>query len=296
MTVRDVVRGTVERLLSIAPRRTSPGDRLILAYHNVVPAGSPACGDRSLHLPVDRFEAQLQCLRAEADVVPLEALLHAGSARARLVAITFDDAYASALALGVAACVSRNMPCTVFVAPALLGRVPTWDTMAQQGQWSESDRHRFLWEQRGLGAPAPAGATANDAGATTERLRIATEAELLAACGQRGVTVGNHTMHHANLGALSTAEAAAELTEAGEWLRVRFPAAAPVVAYPYGIAPRDRAAAVPPAGLTHGLEVSGGWWRAAQAVAPLAVPRWNVPAGLSVPGFVVRVRGWFAGV
>lgn len=287
MTLRDVVRDGVERTLSVAPRRTSPGDRLILAYHNVVPAGSPGCGDRSLHLPVDRFEAQLQCLREETDVVALDELLRAGHSRARLAAITFDDAYASALALGVAACVSRNMPCTVFVAPALLGQVPTWDTMAQQGQWSESDRHRFLWEQRGLGAPALGDAT-------TDNLRIATEPELLAACGQRGVTVGNHTMHHANLGALSTAEAAAELTEAGEWLRARFPAAAPVVAYPYGIAPSDCGAAVPPAGLTHGLEVTGGWWRAGHPVAPLSVPRWNVPAGLSVRGFRVRVRGWFA--
>lgn len=292
MTARDLVRGVlrggVERVLSSAPRRTSPGDRLILAYHNVVPAGSPASGDRSLHLPVDRFAAQLQCLRAEADVVPLEELLHAGSARVRLVAITFDDAYASALTLGVAACVSHNMPCTVFVTPGLLGQVPTWDTMAQQGLWSDSDRHRFLWEQRGLGAPALADAT-------TDTLRIATESELLAACGQRGVTVGNHTMHHANLGALSTAEAAAELAEAGEWLRARFPHVAPVVAYPYGIAPRDRDAALASAGLTHGLEVSGGWWRADHPVAPLAVPRWNVPAGVSVRGFAVRVRGWLTG-
>jgi peptidoglycan/xylan/chitin deacetylase (PgdA/CDA1 family) len=286
MTVRNVARGAVERVLSAAPRRTTAGDRLILAYHNVVPCGAPMRGDRSLHLPVDRFEAQLRCLRQEADVVPLLELLQTNDPRARRVAITFDDAYASALALGVTACVAHGVPCTVFVAPALLGTVPIWDAAAERGQWSVSDRHRFLWEQKGLGKAAETEPAA---------LRIATETELAAAEHAPGVTLGNHTMHHANLGALSTAEACAELAVADAWLRVRFPAATvPVVAYPYGIAPQDAPGAVLTAGLSYGLAVSGGWWLQRQPVTPLSVPRWNVPASLSIRGFQLRLRGWIA--
>ena len=91
------------------PRRTRPGDRLILAYHNVVPAHWAPRGDRSLHLPVDKFEAQLRMIRNEAEIVPLMELLTTSAPNDRCVAITFDDAYASALELGVGACVRERV-------------------------------------------------------------------------------------------------------------------------------------------------------------------------------------------
>jgi len=287
MTLRDLVRGGAERALSVAPRRTAPGDRLILAYHNVVPTKAPARGDRSLHLPLDLFEAQLRCLREEADVVPLMDLLRTPAPRSRLVAITFDDAYASALTLGLTACVAQRLPSTVFVAPALLGSVPVWDVAADHGQWSVADRYQFLWQRRGLGETCETEPAA---------LRIATEAELIEASHTPGITLGNHTMHHANLGALSTAEAQAELIGAATWLRERMPAVTvPVVAFPYGIEPQDATAAASAAGLEYGLAVTGGWWRQGMAITPLAVPRWNVPAGISARGFRLRLRGWLAG-
>lgn len=292
MTLRSMVRGAAERVMCALPRRTRPGDRLILAYHNVVPADWAPRGDRSLHLSIDKFEAQLRMIRNEAEIVPLMDLLTTDAPSDRRVAITFDDAYASALTLGVGACVAADAPCTVFVAPGLLGHVPSWDMLAERGQWSNVERHRFLWEQHGLGAAVSADADVS--ASVTLTLRISSEAELLSACGQMGVTVGNHTMHHMNLGALSTAEAECDLQAAAGWLQERFPSTAPVVAYPYGIPPRDREAAVHSAGLTHGLNVAGGWWHAGRTVSLLAVPRWNVPAGISVSGFRLRLRGWFA--
>jgi peptidoglycan/xylan/chitin deacetylase (PgdA/CDA1 family) len=293
MTLRDTIRSGVERVLSAAPRRTAPGDRLILAYHNVVPSDASRHGDRSLHLPLDEFERQMQCLRDEADVVSLDTLLRASGSRSRLVAITFDDAYASALVLGVSACVSLGFPCTVFVAPALLGQFPHWDVAAERGAWSDHDRHRFLWEHRGLTKLEPVAPALSSA--TSSIMRIATESELLAACHQTGVSVGNHTMRHANLGALSSQHAQAELSEADAWLRDRFPATVPVVAYPYGIAPQDRKTVLSRTGLEYGLQVTGGWWRGGERRETSALPRWNVPAGVSSRGFRLRARGWLTG-
>ena len=48
---------------------------LILAFHNVVPDGSPSVGDASLHLPRSRFSAFLDQLVVHHTVVSLEALM-----------------------------------------------------------------------------------------------------------------------------------------------------------------------------------------------------------------------------
>jgi peptidoglycan/xylan/chitin deacetylase (PgdA/CDA1 family) len=290
MNARGIIRGGAERVLAAAPRRTAPGDRLILAYHNVVPAGSSPVGDRSLHLPVDHFEDQLRVITTEADVVPLMDLLETEQPTARRVAITFDDAYATALTLGVGACVARRLPCTVFVAPSLLGLVPAWDVLAEAGRWSDAERERFLWENHGLGLPD---ASLGNSAGPSDACRIATVAQLRDTCRRPGVTVGNHTLQHANLGALDTEAAGAQLAAAASWLAAEaIGPTVPVVAYPYGIAPKAPAASLTAAALRFGLAVRGGWWRQGGAVDTTAVPRWNVPAGISTRGFAMRLRGW----
>jgi peptidoglycan/xylan/chitin deacetylase (PgdA/CDA1 family) len=273
------------------PRRTRPGDRLILAYHNVVPAEWSPHGDRSLHLSVDRFEDQLRLIRDEAEIVSLMELLTTDAPRKPRVAITFDDAYASALALGVSACVSAAVPCTVFVAPGILDTVPLWDRAADAGRWSVADRRNFLWNQHGSAetslptsrAPMPSG---------NSQLRIANAGELRAAAMLGGVTLGNHTMSHGNLGAMTAVEISSELSAADVWLRAFAPdKLLPIVAYPFGIAPVDPRAAVPTSCASYGLNVTGGWMRAGQSIFELSLPRWNVPAGISADGFSLRLRG-----
>lgn len=290
--MRALVRTAADALLVRLPRRTAPGDRLVLAYHNIVPTGWTAQGDRSLHLPLDRFEAQLDVLQAELAVVPLLELLSTPDPYRRRVAITFDDAYASSLALGVAACEARGLPCTVFVAPALLGRVPVWDRREVAGQWSHAERERFLWQQAGRDVePVTATELTLDAA-----LRLATSAELAACLARSGprLTLGNHSQTHANLAALSPPEVADELCSAQTWLQAFAPArSVPVVAYPYGHAPRDPSVCMShdPALPAWGLLVTGGWQRRGTPMPPLTVPRWNVPAGITVKGFKVRLRG-----
>jgi hypothetical protein len=57
--MRLLLKSAVERLLCFGPtrigRRLLHGRTVVLAYHNVVPAGDAAHGDKSLHLPQPRF-------------------------------------------------------------------------------------------------------------------------------------------------------------------------------------------------------------------------------------------------
>jgi peptidoglycan/xylan/chitin deacetylase (PgdA/CDA1 family) len=292
--VRALVRGVAERVLCALPRRTNPGDRLILAYHNVVPAGWVPRGDRSLHLPIDKFEAQLRLIRREAEIVPLMELLTTDAPNDRRVAITFDDAYASALTLGVGACVAAGAACTVFVAPGLLGTVPYWDRAADAGAWSEAERGLFLWEHAGYGDAetlAMSSATPSDS-----LLQLATADALRAAAGGAGVAIGNHTMRHGNLGALGNDAVCAEVSAADAWLRAFAPQAmVPVLAYPFGIAPKAPGTAIPAACVTWGARVTGGWMSEEPVTAPFALARWNVPAGITTAGFTARVRGRLTG-
>lgn len=287
MSIRSAARAAAESVLVRLPRRTQPGDRLILAYHNVVPAGSPPRGDRSLHLPIDRFEAQLRLIRHEAEIVPLMELLTTDAPNDRRVAITFDDAYASALRLGVGACVAADAPCTVFVAPGILGAVPYWDRAADAGRWSDAEREAFLWTRRGIDHEAT-----QSIEVPNHPCRLASRGELAEVAEQPGVTIGCHTGDHPNLAALDAAEASEQVRAGGTWIASAFPERAiPALAYPFGLAPRDPHALLASTGLRFGLFVTGGWHGGHTPLDAARVPRLNVPAALSINGFAIRLRG-----
>jgi peptidoglycan/xylan/chitin deacetylase (PgdA/CDA1 family) len=290
--IRRSARDVLNTATNLLPRATRNGDTLILAYHNVIRADESPAGDRSLHLPLWLFERQLDIVRREADVVPLLDVLTRDDARRRRVAITFDDAYVGACELGVPACIARGMPTTVFVAPALFGRFAPWDLLAQGAQWSDADRYSFLWSERGQRevetiAPFPA--------AVEPWLRIASASQTAALSQQKGVTIGNHSFGHLNLGVLSDDELVSQLQDAEETLKALVGRAyIPVLAYPYGIPPRSPQHSLPSASVMFGLCVSGGWYKTGAARDPYHVPRLNVPSGITASGFRRCLRGWVA--
>ena len=107
MTVRGVVKSFAEFAVVNAGaarvvRRRLRGRALVLAYHNVVPAGERPAGEASLHLPQAEFSRHLDLIARTNDVVPLESILDdvGDSARPRVV-ITFDDAYIGAMSAGL---------------------------------------------------------------------------------------------------------------------------------------------------------------------------------------------------
>lgn len=289
--------GLVRSRLADAGRLTRRRGVLVLAYHNIVPSGVEVRGDRSLHLPEALFAAQLESLRATHDVVPFDTLFNADGARGRRprAVITFDDAYRGAVTVGLRHVVARALPATVFVAPAFVGgRFFWWDVVTQAGAPgpTESLRKFALEECRGMDDVVRQWAEGSGyrLSALPADAACASENELRMASKLPGITFASHSWSHPNLVRLRPTELDEELARPLAWLGERFGNVVPVLSYPYGLASPTVERAAASAGYRAGVLVTGGW-TARRPRNPFALPRLNVPAGLSPNGFVLRTAG-----
>lgn len=283
-------------VVAVALRRLR-GAQLVLSYHNVVAGDAPpATGDRSLHLPLTRFRAQLDALAAAGlRVLPLGEQVKPGDAPS--VAISFDDAYAGTLEYALPELSARGLPSTIFVAPGLLGSsAPWWDRLASpaDGAVPEALRQRALTELAGQESRILEAAEAQGWALTpaAPEHRIACEDELDRALqAHPGLTLGAHTWSHPNVAQLAAAELRREVVRAREWLQGRYPERyVNWLAYPYGMHNTAAESAAAAAGYAGALLVTGGWDR--QISAPHARPRLNVTPGLSDAGFRLRLAGF----
>src|SRR5207237_1432026 len=120
---------------------------------------------------------------------------------------------------------------------------------------------------------------------------VASEAELRSATRHPGITLGSHTWTHPNLVRLGGGdELREELRRPLGWLRERFTSVIPWLSYPYGLATPAVEAAAREVGYTAALALGGGWFPSTR-VNRWAVPRENIPSGLSENGFVIRSSG-----
>jgi peptidoglycan/xylan/chitin deacetylase (PgdA/CDA1 family) len=279
--------------------RLHRGRMLVLAYHNVVPDDSPLVGDGSLHLRRRSFGRQLDVLARTCDVVPLAALgREAGSGGRPRVVITFDDAYVGALTLGLAELERRGLAATVFVAPAFVGgRSFWWDAFSQAGVGLEAGVRAQALALGGGDEAVRAWAQARglERQELPEWLTVA-GAGLLERAVSRGITLGSHSWSHPDLRRLSPDELTEELARPLQWLRERYGhAVVPWLAYPYGLESAAVRRACEETGYEGGFRVSGGWLPRSWGDGRLALPRMNVPAGLDVDGFRLRVAGLLGG-
>jgi peptidoglycan/xylan/chitin deacetylase (PgdA/CDA1 family) len=291
----------VESLLNLsgAPRRAarrSGRNRVVLAFHNVVPDGEAGHGDRSLHMPASHFHDLLRTLRQHAALVPLDDLVTSRSAAPQF-AVTFDDAYLGAMTTGLAALRDCDASATVFVAPGLLGQRSTWwDDAASPSQGAIPDATRDAWLD-------------GDAAGLSQRIRpqlrvpaaglpasyaIADDALVRTAAGTTTVTLASHSWSHASLSALATHGAqdtlAHELSAPLTWLRDSGAPMLPMLAYPYGRWNGAAAAAARAAGYTAAFRVDGG--ALARNDDAFALPRINVPSAMRAAGVWLRAAGW----
>jgi peptidoglycan/xylan/chitin deacetylase (PgdA/CDA1 family) len=212
------------------------------------------------------------------------------------VIITFDDAYAGALTAGVDELARRGMPATIFVAPALLGSVPWWDILAERtgGIVPANLQRRALESLGGRSSKIVRGLLSEpiESPPASTLPRIGSESQLEAAASKSGITLGSHSWSHPNLCALTAAELATELARPLQWLRPRFTSVIPWLAYPYGHFNATVQDAAGKAGYTGSFRIDGGW--IPRPAPPLhAIPRLNVPSGLSLNGFRLRLAGLF---
>lgn len=301
--MRHALKRSAEKLLvgsGLARLRRAgiEGERLVLGYHDVVSDHEEPAGDRSLHLPRSRFAEQLDHLLRVHRVVPLHRLLEEGEERDRPVripvAITFDDAYHGAVTAAVEELAERNLPATIFVSPALLGGKPYWwdllstmDRPLPRGLREEAierlsgETSRIVeWARR----------RGHQISTPPSPLRSATEQELREAARVPGITLASHGWSHRNLTTLDEQELSGELEKPLEWLRRRFDAVIPWLAYPYGrFSPRvERAAEA--TGYEAAVTIEGGRVEKSRQ-RRFGVPRFTVPAGLSIEGFELRTSG-----
>jgi len=267
---------------------------VVLAYHNIVPHGEPVSGDRSLHLPVGKFSAQLDALLRYCEVIPLDSVFERNVCKRPRVVITFDDAYRGTVTAGVAELVQRGLPATIFVIPGCVGASSFWwDAVLPVAEQERQGFRQWALEELG-GSDSEIKAWARAEGVTPLELpahaSAATEEELRRASEHPGITFGSHTWSHPNLTALDAGSVERELSSSLQWLRQRFGSVVPWLTYPYGLtAPvvERTAAAV---GYHGAFRAIGGWLPKTNTGA-FALPRLNVPAGVTPNGFTLRLAG-----
>jgi peptidoglycan/xylan/chitin deacetylase (PgdA/CDA1 family) len=229
-------------------------------------------------------------------VIPLgQALTGAGTGDRPRVAITFDDAYHGAVTAGAAELARRNLPATFFVAPEFLGgRSFWWDAIAVPGSPTLPDRVRSHALDTCAGRDQQVREWARLQGWSLEEpdpaARCTHEQDLLVALDHPGLTLASHTWSHPNLARLTGTELEMELRRPLEWLRERFVRVLDWLSYPYGLASPAVEAAARHAGYAAAVLVSGGWM-GERSANPFAIPRLNVPAGISLDGFRLRLAG-----
>lgn len=278
-------------------RRLSSEHSVVLAYHNVVPDSALPRGEANLHLPRQRFAAQLDELARTHEIVDLRSLLEAPASPRRrpLAAITFDDAYRGALTHGLDELCSRGLPATVFVAPARLGGEAFWWDVLADGRGKklshEARRHALeVLDGRQTAIVEWAAETDLRLEQLPDSLLPATEEQLRIALDRASVTVAPHGWSHVNLARVPPHELQEELTRPLRWLRERFIAVGPWLAYPYGISSPLVEQAAAAAGYDVALRIEGGCL-SARHVDRYALPRMNVPRQVSLDGFRLRTAG-----
>jgi len=266
---------------------------LVLGYHNVIPDGERACGDRSLHLDRAMFAAQLDALATTHDVIPLSAIDDEPRSDRPRAILTFDDAYRGAMTVGLAEIEMRGMHVTVFVAPGLFGSLAWWDRLADTGAGALSSDVRDVALRAGGRADAVAAVAGDGNAMLPEWAAIASEMEVRTAARRPGVSLGAHTWTHANLAALDPRELASECARPMAWLRSVQPDVTPWFAYPYGLTSAAVARAASEAGYSGAFRIDGGWLPLAASAASTRfnLPRLNIPAELSLAGFRLRTAG-----
>ena len=273
-------------------------ERLVLAYHNVVPDGETGWGEGSLHINQSLFRHHLDVLQRAATIVPLDRIFHYEDDRpdGPFVAITFDDGYHGAVTVGADELTRRNLPATYFVTPGLSSEDGFWwDRFAQSGGGTLDERLREHCLEALAGKQARvlhwADTTGRARESAPEFARPAEHRELQALMARGQFQLGCHTWTHPNLRRLSSAERQVEFRRCRDWITKTTGEPPETFSYPYGLESSAVRADARATGHHHGFRISGGWLPRAGSGEELALPRLNIPAGLSPEGLRLRLAG-----
>ena len=273
-------------------------DTLVLAYHNIRPAGAPEFGERSLHLDRRDFARQLDFLQRTHEVRPLTTI---GTVADRPIAIiTFDDGYAGALTVGLEELARRKLPATFFVVPGRLGGDAFWwDRLGEhyRGVPPADIRRRALEELEGDEAGVAPWARElgiDFTGPVPPWARTGIEDDLRRAAATPGITLAAHTWTHPNLAAVSRYRLVGELVRARDWMDAHFPGWPRWISFPYGRSNPEVEEVTNQSGYSGGVSIGDAARRyppGAVGASWRMVRRLNVPAGGSFERFALTVSG-----
>lgn len=291
----------------------------ILCFHGLRDAEDRTAG--VLHLSVARLNELLAVVRGAGTIVPLGELLGrwvAGKSTRGLLAITFDDAYASLLDTAELWYARAPFPVTVFVVgqASQSGAAFWWDRLDALTPVLLPEEWRRLAESAGLEVPRGADGgngvamaqTVRDwvvrarqgrapepfqeqlarleaAHGTSARQRPMTVTELHRFGALGPVTFGPHTMTHPALSTLAPKEVVAEIRTGWEAMSAwGLPQVIPVLAAPYGALHPELAALAAEAGM-----------HAVLALDDRRVGRLRTPRSSAVASRLSMVQGVTAG-
>ena len=240
----------------------------ILGYHSVLTTGERS--GSSMHVPLDQVIATVRLARSVATIVPLRELLErhrTGRDTSGLLAITFDDAYAS-LARAVVPLAAASIPATLFVVTgaAREGSAYWWDRVEDLAprvateRWQRFERECGVPDAFREGQPAQLGRVrplrqwilAQHAGRWPEHLeavltaletehgertiqRSMTFEELERIAATPDIELGVHTRTHPVLPRMSDEDLLEEIRGSFRELLDRHERVLPVLAIPFGL-------------------------------------------------------------
>jgi peptidoglycan/xylan/chitin deacetylase (PgdA/CDA1 family) len=211
-------------------------DSFVLCYHALSPTW-PA----PLSVTPEDFERQLSWLAKRRFAAVTFRELVESQARARTIAITFDDAFASVLALAEPILSSLGLPATVFAPTSFMSQ-------RQHLRWPGIDQ----WESTPHAHELE--------GMSWDELGILIE---------RGWEVGSHTHTHARLTQLDDDALEKELAQSREEAKAALGVPCTSIAYPYGDVDQRVAVAAQAGGYLAGADLS----RRLERLGPFRWPR-----------------------
>ena len=240
----------------------------------------------------------MRWIAATYDVVPVGELADragGGGSVHGLAAITFDDAYNGVFEHALPVLAAAGLPSTISVVSGFADHpaYTWWDTLGARGLLSDKIRDVALSTCRGLGPEVLAAADAAlPAGALPHVFLPASWDRIAAAAanGRDGVDLGSHTVRHPNLMTLTDTELDEEMSRSRREIHDRIGKEPEVMAYPYGLWDPRVLGAASRAGYRIGLTLDVRAFAGGGDL--LAVPRINVPAGISLDALAC----WAAGI
>jgi peptidoglycan/xylan/chitin deacetylase (PgdA/CDA1 family) len=232
----------------------------ILIYHGVSDKARSEIDSPGLHLPLAEFEAQMEFLARECNVLLLTGLVHHITERVPFppaaVALTFDDGYANVIRCALPVLERLGLPALLYCTAGLMGtREMHWNDVfsraaARLPEPSRVDASALPPEYAGEGWRARK-QHLKDLPDATRRAFIAQLTELIADLGPpgesrvasreelaawvaAGMAVGSHTMTHPILPRLADADLEWELAESMRVLEGVVGAPVTAFAYPNG--------------------------------------------------------------